>query len=112
MPTLLPTDMDNNPIPAMRLRHGGAHTIAATTSAPATNAIALNDDTRIISIYSEVPIFIALGDGSVTCTNADHYFPAGLYYDIAIGGDKTGHASHIAVLAADINGNVYISEKE
>ena len=111
MPTLLPTDMDNNPIPAMRLKDNGAHTISASNTSH-KNTLAFSEDTRIISIYSEVPVYIALGDATVTSTSADHYFPAGLYYDIAIGGDKTGHASHLAVLAADVNGSVYISEKE
>ncbi len=32
MSTLLPTDDDNNPIPAMRLKPGGAQSIAATAS--------------------------------------------------------------------------------
>ncbi len=111
MATLLPQDIDNNPIQALRLKANGAHTIAVTSTST-TNTTALSEDTRVISIYSEVPIFIALGDNTITATANDHFIPAGLYYDLAIGGGKTGHATHIAALGADIDGTLYISEKE
>ena len=111
MATILPQDIDNNPIQALRLKTGGAHTITATSTSTAnTNAFA--DDTRIVSIYAEVPVFISMGDVGITATNADHYIPAGLYYDLSIGGGKSGQASYIAVIAADIDGSVYLSEKE
>lgn len=47
----------------------------------------------------------------MTASATDHYYPDGLYYDFAIGGDKTLHFTHLAVLAADAGGTVYISEK-
>lgn len=111
MPTILPTDQDNHPIPALRLRAGGAQKISVSASS-ARNATAFDADTRVMSLYSDVPIYVALGDSSITASNADHYFPAGVYYDIAIGGDKTGHATHIAALAVDGDGTLYLSEKE
>ena len=111
MATILPQDIDNNPIQALRLKAGGAHTISAST-ASSLNATAFDDNTRIVSIYAEVPVFIAMGDTGITASSADHYIPAGFYYDLAIGGGKSGQASHIAVIAADIDGAVYLSEKE
>lgn len=111
MSTLLPQDSDNNPIPALRLKAGGAHTIAAGGSS-VRNSAGFADTTRVVSVYADVPVYIACGDASVTASTADHYFPAGVYYDIAIGGDRTGQASHIAVLATGTPGSVYVSEKE
>ena len=112
MPTILPKDIDNHPIQALRLKPGGAHQIAVTTNASSANETAFAADTHIVSIYANVPVFVAMGDAGVTASTADHYLPAGLYYDLAIGGGKSGQASHIAVLAADVNGTVYLSEKE
>lgn len=111
MPTLLPKDIDNHPIPALRLKSSGAHSISATGTS-ARNSSAFDADTRVIGLYADVPVYVAFGDSSVTATISDHYFPAGLYYDFSIGGDKTGQTPYVAVLAADTNGTVYLSEKE
>ncbi len=111
MPTLLPMDLDNNPIPALRLKHGGAHTVSAT-DITAKNTTAFDAETRIISLYADVPVYLAFGNSTVTATSNDHYFPAGIYYDFSIGGDKTGQSTYLAVLAVSTNGTVYISEKE
>lgn len=111
MPTLLPYDSDNNLIPAMRLKPSGAHVIAAAGSS-ARNSIAFDADTRVVSVYADVPVYLAFGDSSVTASATDHYFPEGVYYDFAIGGDRTGQASHLAVLAVSASGTVYVSEKE
>ncbi len=113
MPTLLPQDKDNHPIPAMRLKAGGgAHSINAITGASTRNTTAFNIETRVVGFYATVPVYMKFGDSYVSAANTDHYFPAGVYYDFAIGGDRTGHATHLAVLAAESNGAVYISEKE
>lgn len=109
--TTLPRDRDNTPIPALRLNPNGAHTIAVTSTA-ARNATAFDDDTRVISLYATDNIFIKFGDATVTATSSDHFFPAGLYYDIAIGGDKVMHATHISALAESGDCELYISEKE
>jgi hypothetical protein len=111
MPTLLPQDLDNNPIPALRLKDGGAHTIAASGTS-ARNSTAIDSDTRVVSVYAEVPVYVAFGGASVTATSSDHYFPANTYYDFAIGGGRSGHYTHVAVLAVSASGNVYVSEKE
>jgi hypothetical protein len=111
MPTLLPNDADNNIIPAMRLLPSGGHKISATASS-ARNSTAFAAGTRVVSVYATEPVFINFGDSSVTSTSAAHYFPANVYYDFAIGGDRTGHYTHLAVLRVTNDGDVYISEKE
>jgi len=111
MPTLMPTDDNNNPIPALRLKDGASHTIAATATS-ARNVTPFGTDTQVISICPTVAVFVRCGASTVTATTADHYIPAGLYYDIAIGGDGQKQTNYIAVLRADTtDGIVYISEK-
>lgn len=110
MPTILPTDENNYPIPALRLLEGGAHKIVVT-SLSAKNATAFDPDTRIISLYATAPIYIRFGGSSVTASAFDHYFPAHTYYDVAIGGDETKQASYIAALRAETDCVLYVSEK-
>ncbi len=110
--TAQPLDNNNNPIPALRLKSAGAHSIAATATS-ARNSAAFASSTKIVSVYASVPVYIKMGDASVIATSADHYFPEGVYYDFAIDGHASVHYSHIAVLRADAtSGTVYISEKE
>jgi hypothetical protein len=113
MTTLLPKDADNNTIPALRLRKNGAHSIAVGATS-ARNTTAFNDSTKVISLYASVPVYLNFGDSSVTATGSDHYFPSGVYYDIALSGGagKGSHHDYVAVLRAEEDGTVYISEKE
>ncbi len=111
MTTLLPQDLNDNPIPALRMKTGGAHKISATATT-ARNASAFSTDTKIVGLYADVPVYIAFGDASITATTNSHFFPAGIYYDVSIGGDHSAHYTHIAVLRADTNGTLFISEKE
>lgn len=111
MPTLMPTDINDNAIPALRLRASGAHAIAAGATS-ARNTAAFNAETRVVSLYATVPVYVKFGNSSVTATASDHYYPAGLYYDFALGGDQTGQYTHVAVLRASADGTVYVSEKE
>lgn len=113
MTTLLPKDADNNAIPALRLRDNGAHQISVTSTA-ARNAVAFDDDTKVISLYATGPVYIALGDDTVDATAADHYFPAGVYYDIAISGGsgKGAQNLYVSALSAETDCELYISEKE
>ena len=111
MPTLLPQDSDSNVIPAMRLMTDGAHHISSTSSS-ARNSAGFNADTRIVSLYATEAVYVKFGNSSVTATSSDHYFPANTYYDVAVGGDRTGHYTHVAVLRVSADGDVYISEKE
>ena len=113
MTTLLPKDADNNAIPALRLRDGGAHNISITGAA-ARNITAFDEGTKVVSIYSTVAVYLKFGDNTVNATTADHYFPAGTYYDIAISGGsgKGAHNAYVSVLRFDEDGAIYISEKE
>ncbi len=112
MPTLLPQDSNDNPIPALRLRSGaGAHAVTAGATT-ARNSTAFNADTRVVSVYATVPVYINFGDSGVTATTSSHYFPDGVYYDFSIGGGAASHFTHVAVLQAGSGGTVYISEKE
>ncbi len=111
MTTLLPQDLNDNPIPALRMKPSGAHTIAIG-AASARNSSGFAADTQIVSLYADVPTYLAFGDSSVTASATDHFLPAGLYYDVCIGGDTGAHYTHIAVLQADTSGTLYISEKE
>ena len=111
MPTFLPTDMDDNVIPAVRLKQAGAHSISVT-AVSARNTVAFNSETRVVSLYATGPVFVKFGDATVTATASDHYFPSGVYYDFSIGGGKVGHYTHIAVLQESAACTLYISEKE
>jgi len=111
MSTKLPVDVNDNPIPALRLKDSGAHSISITATS-ARNSTAFDTDTRIISIYSTTDVYLNFGDNSVTADSADHFFPADTYYDFAIGGDGTGHFTHVAALRVTSDGTLYISEKE
>ena len=111
MPTILPLDSDNHPIPAIRLKPGGAHAIAASVTS-ARNAIAFDSETKIISLYATDAVYVKFGDENVTATASDHYYPSGIYYDFSLGGDKVPHYTHVAILAVAADCTVYVSEKE
>ena len=111
MPTLLPHDSDSNVIPATRLLPAGAHHISSSASS-ARNSTAFDAGTRIISLFATEAVYVKFGTSGVTATSSDHYFPANTYYDFAIGGGRTGHYTHVAVLRVSADGDVYISEKE
>ena len=113
MTTLLPKDADNNIIPALRLREGAAHTINATASS-ARNSTAFNAGTKIISLYATDGVFVEFGDNTVTASSSTHFFPGGVYYDVAISGGtgKGPHSAYMAAIAAGDDCTVYISEKE
>lgn len=107
-----PRDAYGHPVPAVRLKTGGAHTIAVSDSS-ARNSAGFAASTRVVSLYATVPVFVRFGGAGVTAAATDHYYPAGLYYDFALGGDGTAHYTHVAVLrAGGDNGSLYISEKE
>ncbi len=113
MTTLLPKDADNNIIPALRLRENGAHSVAISGTST-RNLTAFDQDTKIISVYATVPVYLNFGDETVGATANDHYFPAGVYYDIALSGGagKGAHHDYLAVIRTDEDGVLYISEKE
>ncbi len=108
--TLLPTDTNNNPIPVLRPRPGFAQTVAVTAAA-ARNTNAFDTATRVIGVYATVPMFIRLGNNTVTATTSDHYLPADTYMDIAVAGSATQTYGYIAAIRASSDGTLYISEK-
>lgn len=105
----MPLDTLGNPIPTLGYVDGGAKTIAITNTS-ARNASAISSGTRVITLYATVPCFIRLGDNTVTATASDHYFPAGVYYDVAIGPDTKDR--YVAALRAEGDGTLYISERQ
>jgi hypothetical protein len=111
MATLMPRDDDHAPIPALRLRPGGAHTLAVGAASTRT-ATAFAAATRVIGLYATVPVHLQTGDDAVTASAADHYFPAGTYYDLSLGGDGRARDTHLAAIQADGPGTLYISEKQ
>ena len=112
MTTLLPKDADNNVIQALRFKDNGAHAISATSSS-ARNTTAFDAETKVVSLYATSPVYVAFGDETITATSGDHYFPAGVYYDVAISGgtNKSAQETHIAVLRVSDDGMLYVSEK-
>jgi hypothetical protein len=109
MSTFLPKDADDNVIPALRLKSGQAVSVTASS---ARNGTAFSAETRVVSLYATGGVFVKFGDSSVTATTSDHYFPAGVYYDFAVGGGKTGQYTHVAAIRASSDCALYISEKE
>lgn len=112
MPTLLPRDDDYQPIPALRLKAGGAQTLSLTTSASTRTAAAFDDATCIIGLYASTPIYVRTGDSSVSAGSSDHYYPAGLYSCFSLGDARQGRHTHLAARAVEGDGTLYISEME
>ena len=103
----MPVDDNHNPIPCLSLAEEGAHSADVTDTSVTIGPF--DADTVVISIYATEPVFIAFGGSDVEAQVTDHYFPAGVYYDMALGGDDI---THMATIAADSDGKIYISEKE
>ncbi len=111
--TKLPTDLNNEPIQALRLKaSGGAHAVSATTSASAKNSTAFVDATKVVSVYATQNMYLRFGDSSAAASSADHFFPANTYYDFAIGAEGEAQYTYLAARAVTTNGTLYISEKE
>ena len=111
MTTKLPLDSNDHPIPALRLKSGAAHSLS-TSDTSVRNSTAFSDETRVVSVFATQDVYLNFGDASVSASSSDHFFPAGIYYDVAIGGNSTGHYTHVAALRVADDGAVYISEKE
>lgn len=101
----LPTDANANPIQAVGLLDGGAHSIS-TSATSARNTQDFNAQTKIISLFATEDVYIRMGDQNVHASSADHFFPKETYYDLALNG-----ATHIAALQVSTGGTLYISEK-
>lgn len=110
MTTILPVDQNNHMIPAMRLRKNGAHSITADDTS-VTNEIPFAATTRIVSLYATDDVFIEFGGEDVEADEDSHFFPGGVYYDVAIGGGNVAHCTHVAALGVNGECILYISEK-
>jgi hypothetical protein len=82
------------------------------SASSARNSAAFAESTRVVSLYATQDVYVNFGDVAVTASATDHFFPAGVYYDIALGGGGVAHSTHVAVLRVSADGSVYISEKE
>ncbi|MEI7609012.1 MAG: hypothetical protein WCJ64_16670, partial [Rhodospirillaceae bacterium] len=112
MSTQLPTDENGHPIPALRFAPGGAHVLAVSAASARLGPFAAK--TRVISLYATGPVYLATGDATVTAGTSDHFFPAGSYQHISLGGDLQGRNRHtcLAAMRADGDCSLYVSEKE
>ena len=73
-----------------------------------TTLLPRDDDNAAIPALS----LKAGGAHSLLASSGDHYFPAGVYYDISLGSAKSGRASHLAAIKAGAtDATLYISEK-
>lgn len=111
--TYLPLDQDGQVIPAMRLRSDKSHAINISSTA-ARNVTGFDSETRVVSVFSTVPVYLAFGENaSVVAQTGDHFYPANVYYDMAVGGDKTGQFKYLSAIAVNASdtGTLFISEK-
>lgn len=112
-------DDNGSPIPCLTFKDDGAHAIAFTGTA-ANNSTAFKDDTVVISLYATSACYVKLSDSSGDdATSSDHYFPAGIYYNIHLGGrNSKGYAQqkpskkYISAIQVDTGGTLYVSEFE
>ncbi len=110
MTTIFPLDANHVPLPALRLKDSGAHSINAEATSQ-RNAISFDAHTQIVSLYATGPVFIRFGDSNVTATSSDHYFPEWVYYDFSIGRKGTEQLTYVSVIRASYDCEVFVSEK-
>ena len=110
MPTILPVDANNYPVPVLRFRPGAAQ-ILSVSSSTARNGTAFNNDTRVIGLYATTAMFVRFGDNTVTAAATDHYIPADTYMDVSIAADDIQTFTYVAAIRSATDGTLYISEK-
>lgn len=111
MPTFLPRDEDFAPIPALRLKPGGAHVITLSDTSARTT-LPFDPRTRVIAVSATAAAYIRTGDGLVEATDSDHHLPAGVYLYLSLGDDRRGAHTHVAALEDEGGGILHISELE
>lgn len=112
MSTLLPTDDNRNPIPALRYRSGLAH--AKTGTAGETKLVGpLDAATKMISLKPGCGVKVAFGGVDVAADNTSHGFFAGGGEVIPVVDPATGKQlySHVSIYFVE-SGTVYVSERE
>jgi hypothetical protein len=110
MPTILPVDANNYPVPVLRLRPGAAQNIAVSTTSVRC-ATAFNTETRVVGIYATSAMFVRFGDSTATAATTDHYIPADTYMDVSVAADDLQSFSYVAAIRNATDGILYISEK-
>lgn len=111
MATLMPRDDDLVPIPALRLRPGGAHQLAVG-AVSATTVQPFPPGTRVISVFATGPVFLRTGTAGVTASPTDHFIPPNTYLDLSLGNPHTEVHTHVAAIRASTDCTLYISERE
>lgn len=111
MTTLLPTDDNRHPIPALRYRPGRAHDVEG--EAETAERVALDPATKLISIKTGVPVKIAFGGADVVADATGHGFFAGEREVIPVIDPATRAQaySHVSIFFLEA-GTVYVSERE
>jgi len=111
MPTLMPRDDDDRPIPALRPRPGGAHAVSVGAES-ARNATAFDAATRVVALYATGACRVRFGGAGVEAGAGDHYLPAGLYLHFSLGSAKADRASHVAAVRVATDCDLHVSEME
>lgn len=112
MSTFLPRDDDHAPIPALRLKPGGAQKL--TLSAASVRTVQpFSARTRVIAVSAPDGAFIRTGGADIVATADDHFLPAGVYLYLSLGDERIGPHRHVAAVAADGDaGTLHVSELE
>ncbi|WP_042694399.1 hypothetical protein [Azospirillum sp. B506] len=110
MGTLMVRDDNGIPLPVLRLRPDGAHRLAVTTDSGTIGPFP--DEIRVISLYADGPVYLRTGRADVSASQTDHFLPAGLYLDLALGPAGPGRHSHLAAISPSGHCTLYVSERE
>jgi len=111
--TRMPRDDNSQSIPVLRFRTGGAQTLSLSDTAARSSAF--SSGTRVITVTCSVASFFRTGGSDVTATTSDHYIPAGIPFDMALGSDMSdtdAYHSYISIITSGATGTAYISERE
>lgn len=111
MATLLPRDDDNQPIPVLRPKQGGARYLQAGATSVRT-ASPFDPTTRVLRLYATGSVTFQTGGDGVVATPGSHLLPAGTIDFVSLGSAKQDRHTHLAVRAVDGAAEVYLSELE
>jgi hypothetical protein len=107
----LPRDRKENPIQVMGLSDAGHH-IAIDTENAAKNVTPFDPETRVISVYSTVPIYARQGDAAAAASATNAFLPAGVWLDFSIGdGEMSEHKPFFSALSVEGEGILHIAER-
>ena len=110
MTTQIPCDSDGIPIPALRLRPGGSHSLVVGHESNRTGSF--DPATRVVSVFATGPLFLRSGGADVTAATSDHYIPEGIWLTLSLGGGKAQRHTHLAAIRSAADCTLHISEME